>query len=89
MPADPMEMTNPGGPDRRVEHIERRQDRLEAQVTTMGEVLGKIDEKLSGFLREYNQGRRTDWKTILAAAGVLQGFGSAVAARGGWCGVAS
>jgi hypothetical protein len=69
---------------RRVEQAERRQDRLEGEVSSLVKSVDGLTDKLSGFLREYNQRSRTDWKTIIALIGALGTIGTAAIGGAIW-----
>jgi len=69
---------------RRVEQAERRQDRLEGEVASRVQSVDGLSDKLSGFLREYNQRSRTDWKTIIALIGALGTIGTAAIGGAIW-----
>ncbi|MEN0652366.1 MULTISPECIES: hypothetical protein [Hyphobacterium] len=87
---DPMPMTN-AGHDRRVDHVERRMDRVESDLShltrsmeALGGQIGGLNDKLSSFMREFNQAARTDWKTLLSALGVLVTVGVAAIGGAAW-----
>lgn len=54
-----------------IAELERRTDRIEAEVGTLIKSVGVLNEKLSAFMREYNQRSRTDWKLVIAALAVM------------------
>lgn len=69
---------------RRVAEAERRQDRLETEVSSLVKSVDQMTDKLSGFLREYNQRSRTDWKALIGLVGALGTIGTAAIAGMTW-----
>ncbi|RKR02686.1 hypothetical protein [Maricaulis maris] len=78
-PADP-----PADLQRRVAAAERRQDRLETEVSSLVKSVDQMTDKLSGFLREYNQRSRTDWKALIGLVGALGTIGTGAIAGMTW-----
>ena len=81
---DPQSVSPPADLTRRIAESERRQDRLEAEVSNVVKAMDGLTDKLSNFLREYNQRSRTDWKTLIALVGVLVTLGTAALGGAAW-----
>jgi cell division protein FtsB len=81
---DQQSVAPPADLTRRIAESERRQDRLEAEVSNVVKAMDGLTDKLSNFLREYNQRSRTDWKTLIALVGVLVTLGTAALGGAAW-----
>ncbi len=81
---DQQPVAPPADLTRRIAETERRQDRLETEVSNLVKAVDGLTDKLSGFLREYNQRSRTDWKAIIALMSVLGTIGIAAISGTTW-----
>ena len=81
---DQQPVAPPADLTQRIAETERKQDRLETEVSSLVKAVDGLTDKLSGFLREYNQRSRTDWKAIIALMSVLGTIGTAAIGGTTW-----